>query len=55
MSATPKTRKPLLGKGFIYLSLFLLIVDYRPLLANTKLRKDGSEDLFNADLTGNSR
>ena len=36
MSATPKTRKPLLGKGFIYLSLFLFIVDYRPLLADTR-------------------
>jgi hypothetical protein len=35
MSATPKTRKPLLGKGFIYLSLFLFIVDYQPLLADT--------------------
>lgn len=55
MSVTQKTRKPLLGKGFIYLFLFLFIVDYRPLLADTKLRKDGSEDLFNADLTGNSR
>lgn len=43
------------SKGFLYLSLFLFIVDYRPLFADTKLRKDGSEDLFNADLTGNSR
>ena len=55
MSATPKTRKPLLGKGFIYLSLFLFIVDYRTLLADTNLREDGSKDLFYPVLTSNSR
>jgi hypothetical protein len=50
MSDCLKTRKPLPGKGFRYLMLFLFIVDYRPLLPNTKLREDRSQDLFNPNL-----
>lgn len=45
----------MLGKGFVYLLLLMVIVDFRRLFADTKLREDGSKDLFNADLTGNSR
>jgi hypothetical protein len=50
MTVGLKTRKPLLGKGFIYLSLFLFIVDYRPLFADTKLREDRSQNLLNPNL-----
>ena len=50
-----KTKKPLTSKGFLYLLLFLFIVDYRRLFADTKLREDGSKDLFYPDLTRNSR
>ncbi len=55
MTVGLKTRKPLTSKGFLYLLLFLFIVDYRRLFANTKLREDGSKDLFYPDLTSNSR
>ena len=55
MSATPKTRKPLLGKGSIYLSLFLFIVDYRPLLADTKLREYRSKNFIHANLARDAR
>ena len=40
MTVGLKTRKPLTSKGFLYLLLFLFIVDYRRLFANTKLRKN---------------
>ena len=36
----PKTRKPLTSKGFLYLLLFLFIVDYRRLFADTKIPKN---------------
>ena len=55
MTVGLKTRKPLTSKGFLYLLLFLFIVDYRRLFADTKLREDGSKDLFYPDLTRNSR
>lgn len=50
-----KTRKPLTSKGFSYLFLWMVIDAFRRLFPNTKLREDGSEDLFNADLARNSR
>ena len=36
MTVGIKTRKPLTIKGFLYLLLFLFIVDYRRLFAYTK-------------------
>gem|GEM_PF-5111814 len=54
MSDCLKTQKPLPGKGFRYLMLFLFIVDYRPLLPNTKLREYRSKNLINANLPSNT-
>lgn len=40
MTVGLKTRKPLTSKGFIYFLLWMLIVDFRALFADTKLTKD---------------
>ncbi len=46
MTVGIKTRKPLTSKGFLYLLLFLFIVDYRRLFADTKLTKDEIQLVF---------
>jgi len=40
-----KTRKPLTSKGFRYQLLFLFIVDYRRLFADTELREDRPQNI----------
>ncbi len=48
----PKKRKPLTSKGSCYQWLFLFIVDYRRLFADTKPGEDGAEDFFYVDDAG---
>lgn len=40
-----KTKKPLTSKGFSYLLLWMVIVVYRRLFTDTKLTKDGSQNI----------
>lgn len=40
MTVGLKTQKPSTSKGFIYLLLWMVIVDFRRLFANTKLTKN---------------
>ena len=45
MTVGLKTRKPLPGKGFRYLMLFLFIVDYRRLFAASKHKDTTTQEI----------
>ncbi len=46
-----KTRKPLTSKGFSYLFSWMVIDAFRRLFADTKLRENRPQDLFNPNLS----
>jgi hypothetical protein len=52
MTVGQKTRKPLTSKGFSYLFLWMIIVDYRLLFADTKFAKYIPEHFLIIDMAG---